>query len=286
MKLIYQAYGRADIVQQVLFSVISLRSFFPAGLPFKVEIYTDRKADLEDFFKKEPNIILTEFSDEQLQTWRGEIQFVHRVKLEILKAASLGNEGPLIYLDGDTYFKTNPTELFSKITDQVSLMHIRESSLREGRDLLTRKIAKFVKGKTFQLKEGALQIPPETEMWNAGVIGVSQKNTRWFSNMIEMTDVLYSRYQKHVMEQLAVSFYLNRETKVLPSDQVIHHYWDQKPEFDQAISDYISHQADFKQALVNLKQFPWPAPKPPKPAIQPGFFSRIRRLFESPSVSK
>lgn len=286
MKIVYQAYGRKDIIQQVLLSVSSLKMFYPQEIPFEIEIYTDQKASIESFFRSEKTVSIIEFTHDQLKEWRGEIQFVHRVKLEILKLASRNLKGPLIYLDGDTVFRSAPNELFSEISSRISLMHIRESSLKEGKDLLTRKIAKFVKGKTFKLSEGLLQIPSDTEMWNAGVIGVAPDNTKWFSNMIEMTDVLYSRYQKHVMEQLAVSYYLNRETQVLPSDDVIHHYWDQKPEFDQAIASYFSKHTDLVQATAHLSQFPWPAPKVSKTKVSGGILSKIRRFFESQYVSK
>jgi hypothetical protein len=285
MKLVYQAYGRSDIVQQVLFSVVSLKSHYSGKFPFEIEIYTDRKSDLEDFFQNEAQIRLIEFTNQDLQKWRGEIQFVHRVKLEILKAASAEGSA-VVYLDGDTYFKANPDPLFRQISDSVSLMHLRESSLAEGFDLLTRKIAKFVKRKSFQTKTETLNIPPETEMWNAGVIGVSAQNTKWFQPMIDLTDVLYSKYQKHVMEQLAVSYYLNRETEVLPAESLIHHYWDQKPEFDLAIARFILEKPSFRSAVRDLSQFQWPAPRPVKPAIRPGILSKLRKVFERSTISK
>ncbi len=290
MKLVYQAYGRSDIVQQVLFSVASLKSFYPEGLPLTVEIYTDRKADLVEFFQGAPKILIQHFTEGELQEWRGEIQFVHRVKLEILKRASLvygttGSEA-LVYLDGDTFFKSKPHTLFSSISNETSLMHLRESSLREGLDLLTRKIAKFVKGKSFVTKSETIKIGPETEMWNAGVIGVSAGNSKLFQPMIDLTDALYSKYQKHVMEQLAVSYYLNRETKVIAADSVIHHYWDQKPEYDQAISDFILKNPSFESAASSMAQFPWPPKKPAGPAISPGFFASFKKAFRRLFVSK
>lgn len=284
MKIVYQAYGRADIVQQVLLSIVSLKSIAPQ-LPVTIEIYTDRKSDLEEFFGNEPNLKIIEFTPEQLTQWRGQIQFVHRVKLEILKLAAKSGDA-LVYLDGDTIFKLNPKDLFARISDGTSLMHIRESGLAEGRDLLTRKIAKFVKGKSFKTQTELLKIPPETEMWNAGVIGVSAANTKWFQAMIDMTDTLYAKYQKHVMEQLAVSYYLNRETSVIPAADVILHYWDQKPEFDSAIAKFLGAYPTFKQALVNFKNFPVPAPTPVKLPNPPGFFAKIRRVFERSQISK
>ena len=53
MKIVYQAYGRADICQQAQFSLVTLKSFYPDGIPYQVEIYTDRKNELEVFFAGE-----------------------------------------------------------------------------------------------------------------------------------------------------------------------------------------------------------------------------------------
>jgi hypothetical protein len=72
--LIYQAYGKEEIKQECLFSLLSLR-------------YHASEAFLE-----------------KLQDWRGSIDFVHRVKIKILQDAAQKYEGKFIYLDTDTYF--------------------------------------------------------------------------------------------------------------------------------------------------------------------------------------
>lgn len=262
LTVVYQAYGRWDIIQQALFSIASLCRHFPNGLPFEVQVYSDQTAELRSFFADTPNIRLVPITQDQIQRWRGAIDFVHRVKLEILKQAVQGSPNALVYLDGDTVFKTSPVELFKQINDRTSLMHVRESTLGEPGDPLTKKIGKFVKKKSFEVNGQPVQIPMATAMWNAGVIGISKKNTALFDSMIAMTDSLYSQYQKHVMEQLAVSYYLQTAGAVLPSDQVILHYWPQKEEYDRAIKEFLEKNSTLSSCLTNFASFNWPSDTP------------------------
>lgn len=273
-KLVYQAYGRWDIIEQVLFSVVSLRRFFPDGLPFQIQIFSDQPEKLRVFFANEKNIQIVPIASEQIQRWRGAIDFVHRVKLEILKSASQEWHGDLVYLDGDTYFSASPLSLFEQISDRVSLMHIRESTLGEPADPLTKKIGKFVRGRKFQIQGKLTEIPPSVAMWNAGVIGISKKNCEHFDAMIAMTDVLYGEYQKHVMEQLAVSFYLQTNTEVRAADPTVQHYWQLKQEFDQAIHQFLSRNPSFQAAVAALPMFQWP--QAPMAKKKKSFFSLFR----------
>lgn len=286
IKVVYQAYGRKDIVQQVFFSIASLRAQVSAHSPQPlIHIFTDNKATIMEFVGDDKNILVTEFSQEQLQTWRGEIQFVHRVKLEILKQAFVDWDGALVYLDGDTVFLGDPLPLFDKINAKTSLMHIFESSLGKPQDPLTRKVAKFVKGKSFKISGQTTTVGPDTEMWNAGVIGIDSSNKGLFNAMLELTDQLYAAYPKHVMEQLAVSWALKNNTSLLPSDDLILHYWNQKPEYDQAISDFLVKNPSLIAATANYPQFVRPPLKAPKLPAHRRILIKAKALIFGQSVS-
>lgn len=259
MKIVYQAYGRQDIVQQVLFSIATLKSKAGGALPAMVEIYTDRAESLQGFFAGEKNVRFVSITPQEIIAYRGAIDFVHRVKLKILERASADFDEPIIYLDGDVFFQKDPTALFAKITSTDSLMHICESRLDEAKDPLTKKIAKFIKKNEFTIDDKTWKMPLETEMWNAGVIGIHPANKYFFHEMLELTDQMYSRYQKHVMEQLAVSYVLQRKTKIHSSHLEIIHYWASKEAFDSAIQKYLSDKTTLKAATDSLAQFEWPA---------------------------
>lgn len=261
----YQAYGQREVVQQMLLSVLTLRGQYPGGLPCEVRIYTDQVAELSAFFSGEPGVRLVAITAAQIRQWRGSIDFVHRVKLELLREAALTITGTLVYLDTDTFFTAPPMPVFEQVSDAVSLMHIRESTMSEPISPLFGKVGRFVKRRTFTVAGSPVRIPVTTAMWNAGVIGVSPRNALLFTPMIELTDQLYGGYQKHVMEQLAVSFYLHEASEIRPADAVIGHYWRQKPEYTAAIASFLARHPTFQSALQAMAEFPWPPPPAESP---------------------
>lgn len=280
MKIVYQAYGREDIIRQVLFSVVTLKAVSSASSAWKIEIYSDQPELLSSFFADTPEVKIVPITANDIKTWRGSIDFVHRVKLKILEKATHGLHEPLLYLDGDTYFAKDPQDLFRQISSSRSLMHIRESRLDEARDPLTKKIARFVRKNQFKLDGQPIQIPGASEMWNAGVIGIHPNNFALLPMMVELTDQMYGIYQKHVMEQLAVSYLLQTKTTLASSHIEIIHYWASKEAFDRAIAVFLTNKKTCGEALRLLPEFAWPA------AIQPqrdsGFKAWLKRALSSP----
>jgi hypothetical protein len=261
LRIVVQAYGRKDIIDQSIFSVLTVLRWNSSD---EVWIYTDQVQRLTSFFKSTPRVVIVAMTPEKIKAWRGEIDFVHRVKLEVLKQASQNLNEPLLYLDGDTIFLQSPDSLRSRMGPGHHLMHLEESRLDQARDPLTKKMAKFCRKNVFPLRGGVLQVPSTTSMWNAGVIGLHPQHFDLLDQMIEFTDVAYARYQKHVIEQLAVSYFLQSTGKVSPSDDVIHHYWQTKEVWQQKIDSFLLQAKTSEEGLQMLKQFDWTLPVPPR----------------------
>lgn len=267
MTIVYQAYGATDILNQTIFSIASLLK--KAEHDIKVIIYTDRKMDLENFFQQDSRVLFEEITKEQINAWRGKINFVHRVKIEVLKDCGKKYPGDLIYLDGDTYFLDDPEEIFALISDEYSIMHTAEGSLEEGKDILARKIYWFAK------KNG---IGIDTVMWNAGVIGLSESNKKLFDPVLQMTDQIYKLYPKHIMEQLAFSYHLQKNTTIMPADGIVYHYWDQKPDYQKNINQFLEKNPTLKQALEAYDSFAWPKEPKRKNRKTPWWWYIVRHL--------
>lgn len=271
MILVYQAYGREDVLHQTLFSVTSLLSVIKSSSPLEIWIYTDNQTFFENFFSESlsgshSRVRLVGITAAQIQKWRGAIDFVHRVKVEILHDAGQKFDGSLFYVDGDTYFHEDPTELFSCVTDEKSLMHVAEGAIDQNRDLLSKKIKKFLKKNKFSVSGEEVSVAPSTVMWNAGAIGISQKNKNLLPSILELTDRTYAVYAKHIMEQLAFSYYLQKHTQVFAADSVIGHYWNQKNEYQKMIDVFFSENPTWVKAKEKYPTFSWPAPAAAWPA--------------------
>ncbi len=254
--LIYQAYGIDEVMRQTQVSILSLLKVISDPEALDILVYTDNKKYFSDYFKSHPRVQIIEISKDQIKKWRGEIDFVHRVKIEILMDAAKRTEGPLYYSDGDTYFLKCPLKLLDEVNDRVSLMHVAESILEDANDPLTKKIYKFTKKHHFHVGTNeAMAIGSSTTMWNAGFIGISHKNKDLLSQILQLTDQMHSLYQKHVMEQLAVSYILQMNGEIRPANQEILHYWDQKPDYQMEIDRFLRENPDSKSAVAKFDQF-------------------------------
>jgi hypothetical protein len=251
--LVYQAYGIPEVMRQTQFSIISLLKNISEKEAINILIYTDDEKYFSQYFKGISNLSYVNLSKEQISKWRGDLNFVHRLKIEILIDAGKRNPGHLYYSDGDTVFLDCPLKKFSKVSDRSSLMHIAESVLEDAKDPLTRKIYKFTKRNHFHIGGNeALAIGPSTVMWNAGFIGISEKNKSLLPLVLQLTDQTYAIYQKHVMEQLAFSYILQTNSEISATDDLIKHYWDQKPEYQSAIDQFLNK---FPTAVLGIEKF-------------------------------
>ncbi len=260
VNVVYQTYGKKEILYQTIYSIYSILDY-TKQYDFQIVIYTDQIQLLKNYFNAFNFIKYELITPENMEEWRGAIKFHHRMKIEILKDCSKKYGGHILYLDGDTYFTKDIHFVFNDIKENQSVMHLPEHQLNKTKDPLTKKLYKFLKKTSIKVKNQEVKIDPNFIMWNAGVIGLHQKHHDLFDRIIEYTDALYSQYQKHIMEQFAVSYMLQTRTSLVRSDQIIEHYWNQKDSFEEAIVPFFNknqHHTDFlknRNTLILPKRY-------------------------------
>jgi hypothetical protein len=266
---VYQAYGKIEILQQTLLSVLSLLSSSNGRNDFQILVYTDKKEYFQEFLSESTQILYENLSLDRISQWKGQIQFVHRLKIEMLLHASQARQGRFIYLDGDTYFLSDPMMLFERIDQKNTVMHLPEGKVCELKDPLSKKLRKFLQREHFVLEGTIYNITADVIMWNAGVIGFDASHRALLQQILDLTDQTFGKYQKHVMEQLSVSEILQKNTKVHRSDDVIYHYWNQKDEYQKQIIDFLSAPAEQTSPswVARFKNFKYPRPPQPKLTI-------------------
>src|SRR5690606_29608990 len=85
-----------------------------------------------------------------------------------------------------------------------------------------------------------------------------RKHHHLFQNIIDYTDALYTLYQKHLMEQHAVSYFLQRNTRVVSCNDVLEHFWNQKDSFEEAINPFFEKNQDYNSYVQNKNQLQLP----------------------------
>ena len=221
--LVYVSYGEGRHVAQLFFSVLSalrFRSGRANSVP-RIAVYTDRPETYRDLPVERYGV-----SDAQLRSWRGELRFDHVIKLEVLRVALAHHGVPCIFVDADTYFRGNPHRLLGRVRRGRSVLHIRECGLGEVDTPSQEDLARgAIAGRFHDLAGRPVTMERGFPLWNAGVIGVDPADSHLLSEAINLTPQIYERTQSHVSEQLAISYFLARHTRLRAASDTVYHYW-------------------------------------------------------------
>ena len=241
--LVYQAYGHHDILNEALYSILSFIRLKQAGHHRDVEIivYTDSPALFTDTLGPRTDIHLEPINDAIIRQWRGDIDFVHRVKINVLIDCFSKYNGNLLYADTDTVFSQEISELFEAMAQGKVLMHALEARIEDRNSIMVRKLAAGLKKSMFTAADGTtFTIPLTTPMWNAGVLGIPLQYKGLLQEVLSITDQSYRINPMHISEQFAFSYVLGKSATVISAEPYIYHYWNFK-EFRQVLAAFFEH---------------------------------------------
>lgn len=243
--LVYQAYNNRDFLNECLYSLYTLIRYTDN---FQVIIYTDNKEYIKRFSPSGLHIKYRELNRKEITEWRGENGFVHRFKIMILKdlMENIEGENNILYIDTDTTFNEPLMKIYDQIEKGKLFMHEDEGSIR-GQIKENIIFAKTMKYRNSKNRYSKL-IPFDQRMWNAGVLGFKSSDINLLNEVLEITDKIYSEFQKHIVEQLAFSIIFSREKEreLECLDKQIYHYWNFK-EFRIILNDFFSDDRSKKE---------------------------------------
>lgn len=241
--LVYLAYGGEDYYNEALYSLLYYYKYHEPN-DNTILLYTDNVA----LFRSQlpDDIIYMELTPEKIKEWKGSINFVHRVKIKVLQDAASRFQGNFLYLDTDTYFLKSIKPLFAEIANNNLIFDRCEGSLKDNTGGIAKKMRKFLKN------ENNFAIPSENEPavidetfvpWNAGIIGFNSSYANLLDKVEELTDILYSRNQLFVMEQIAFSYFFQKNNRPIAAEGYSHHYWYFK-EFRGVLKHFFQYHRD------------------------------------------
>lgn len=222
--LLYQAYGKKEVKLECKFSLLHLlsKNFQHNLCPV---IYTDDITFFENILKDFPSKIIRGITTEEIQEWRGEINFLHRVKIKILMDFLDNHAGNLLYCDTDTYFLQSPNTIFSDLEKGEFYMHILEGRINKKTDIQFKKWEKFLMNHMEIVNVSNHSEINQIEMWNAGVIGFNSKYKELLKAVLDLTDKIYPLFPKHIAEQFSFSYIFQRKVNIRSASNYIFHFW-------------------------------------------------------------
>ncbi|WP_089938950.1 hypothetical protein [Candidatus Entotheonella palauensis] len=234
--LVYQAYGSIDILHECIYSVLSFYKY-NSDSDIHIIIYTDSRPYLQSYLGQA--ISYQDIEQSQIDFWKGEIDFIHRVKIKILQDFISRYEGNLLYTDTDTIFRSDISNIYKNIADDKLYMHQNEGRIGHEDNTMMRKVNRFFKSNVITER---IDISPAAitnlSMYNAGVLGFHTDQKHILSKSLIFTDEIYPMFPRHIVEQLAFSLYMQTSGPLHEAREQIFHYWNFK-EFRIILKDFF-----------------------------------------------
>jgi hypothetical protein len=230
--LVLQSFGRENEYKRAILTILSYFAYVPT--PYsnsKALLFTDNPNYFGPYLSDLPveYVLLT---PEKIRTMRGEIDFLHRMKIAMIEEAFERSEGPLLYADSDTFFLSDPSSLMRSLSPEKSYMHLREYSFDYLKTLKMPAAATFhefvelIETTTFRLADGsAFNVTADMFSWNAGVMLFHPSHRRFIPDVYALTEQFYPATRNHASEQYAFSLVLQTHTDLQACEPVIYHYW-------------------------------------------------------------
>ncbi len=248
--ILTQAYGQQGILRECAYSLLTL---LKSGYDGRIRIYTDQPEFLKSMLPDTGQIEYSLLEEKKITEYKGEHAFVHRLKICILR--EFCQEEPaanVLYIDSDTRFRESPQNLFALIADGNLVMHCNEGNIRNQRN--HRIFRKLIQALGSSPALNAL-VGPDTDMWNAGVLGFKSDRKHLLEEVLDLSDRLYASAPLHIMEQLAFSLVFGMASggNIRSAENEIFHYWYFK-EYREVLGDYFHTLTDEKERMDNLER--------------------------------
>ncbi len=249
--ILYQAYGGSDFINECRYSLLKYLQVYNLTPPadMAIAVYTDAPEQFADFTPYLRNLTLQKLEPYSIQKWRGSINFVHRVKIEMLLHFFFRYEGNVLYCDTDTYLTAPVQPVFKDIAAGAFYMHEYEGRIDKNDNPTFGKWERFLAATSVNFNHKTLQFSKSLKMFNAGVVGLSSRHKEILHDVLALTDAVYQQFPKHIAEQFAFSYCLQKNGTVKTAGQQVAHYWNLK-EFRQLLKTFFTLHAE--ESIPNL----------------------------------
>lgn len=229
MILVSQSFGRVSEYRRVALAILSYYAY-SSEKNTKAVLFTDNPDWFTPYFEEIP-VHFVLLTAEKMSTMRGEIDFLHRMKIALIEEAFQLYNTDILYFDSDTFFIADPTILMAQLSPKKSFMHLWEYQFETIRNMplpageTFQAFVRLIERKSFVTTNGALKIDAQMSSWNAGVMMLHQSHAAFIPDIYSLTEQFYPETQNHASEQYAFSILLQTKTELAACDHVIYHYW-------------------------------------------------------------
>jgi hypothetical protein len=229
INLVIQSFGKETEYKRAILTILSFYAHTTVETgETKVFLFTD-KPDFFTFYLSGLPIEFVLLTAEKIKQMRGEIDFLHRMKIAVIEEAFALSGGAVLYADSDTFFIHDTAPVIEGLSERKAFMHLPEYTFQKEVEDETRTYKNFyalINRQDFTLTNGSrLTVTPEHWSWNAGVMMFHPSHARFIPDVYALTAQFYSGSQSHASEQYAFSLVLQESIQLEACNNVVYHYW-------------------------------------------------------------
>lgn len=249
--ILYQAYGGQDFVNECRYSLLKYLQVYNLTPPAHtaIVVYTDMPDAFADFAPFLQRLSTRPLTNETVQKWRGAINFVHRVKIEMLLDFLQTYQGNVLYCDTDTYPLAPIQPMLEDIRRGDFYLHEYEGMINKAVNPSFHKWEAFLSQTPLFYNSKPVQFSKKIKMFNAGVVGLNSADKYVLQDVLALTDTIYAKFPKHIAEQFAFSYCMQNSGTVKTAGHLVAHYWNLK-EFRQLLQRFFTVHAE--ESIPNL----------------------------------
>lgn len=240
--LLYLLYGDKEAYRhEAKFSILSALRHRKDPASFSITVMTDQPHEFYGW-----PVTAIPLDAETRKSWIGTGDYHHRQKACAIQAG-LKLAEKTIFIDTDTVFLKDPTELFQRVTDDQFLMDEFEWTWAKG----SQRPAYHAFAK--ELDDRNESPAPSLKLYNSGICGMTRANAEIMDGAISLIDQWAHHGRRlFTIEQIAVSFMLDGR-KVVEANDLINHYFSAK-RFHHAMNKvfFDKHGETYREELPGL----------------------------------
>jgi hypothetical protein len=254
--LVLQSFGKEYEYKRAIFAIWSVWTHFDANQ--KVILFTDNQAYFEKYFEGQ-EVTYINLSAAKIKSMRGEIDFLHRMKIALIEEAFKIANTHLLYIDSDTFFISSPQNEINETFNGVVHMHLPEypfssiPNLPLPSGINAHRFFELITKNSFKLSnDEEIKIDPDFYSWNAGVMFLPMAVRNHLADVYALTEQFFPPTQNHAAEQFAFSIIFQRSFTIKPCDNTIHHYWYR---VDKIVMDeWLEQKINLSWAIISRQQ--------------------------------
>ncbi len=270
-RLLYVAYGRDDVRTQARYAAMTALAH--AGeLPLVIHVVTDAP---EAFAPLEGRVEIVSATAADVARWLGPERFNLRVKPAVVhEFVRRYPSDPFLLADADTFFVGEVRRAFERIRSGAAVLWEREYAVATSEMAVMYRFRRKLRRARFR---GAT-IDLDVDMWNSGAVGLDPAQFELVDDWLGFVDEVYPPTRRWILEQFAVSWVLQRAgVSISPCDDVIVHYWFDKPGHSAAVSAALerTRALSLDEALAQIRAHPIDIPRAHGYGEKANFFQRV-----------